>query len=106
MGNYSCYNCGKEFWTIGGLRKHSEKFLCPKITPEMIKDAAEPFKRILITINDVIPAIKKDRFMESRRFEIRNSEDLEKAEPEIIMEIKKLLRKNFNEYHKENVFTK
>ena len=105
MGNYSCYNCGKEFWTLGGLRKHSEQHKCPKLTPGMIQRSAEPFRRILIEIHDVIPAIKKDRFMESRRFEIRNSEDLEKAEPEIVMEIKKLLRKNFNDYYQKDVFT-
>lgn len=36
MGIYSCYNCGKEFWTLRGQRKHYEKFECPR-TPPVIK---------------------------------------------------------------------
>lgn len=106
LGNYSCYNCGKEFWTLGGLRKHSEKFQCPRITPEMIKAAQEPYRRIIIEIHDVVPVIDKDRFMESRRFEIRNSADLQKAEAKMIMEIKEMLKKNFNEYYTTTELTK
>ena len=105
MGNYSCYNCGKEFWTMRGERKHHENHECPRITPEMIKNSQEPYKRIMIEIYDVVPAIKKDRFMQSAKFEVRSSEDLENVEKKMIMEMKKLLNQNFNEYSKKDLHT-
>ena len=59
MGNYRCYNCNKEFWTIGSQRNHFWK--CPAVTEEMKQDALKPYFRVISRIEYIQPSIKGDK---------------------------------------------